>query len=194
MHTRSTTRSFTTAFTIAFACALVPLALAAQDATLPTYRGQGSVTQAIDTDQGAVLDIGSGITMTFPKGLPVGHSRLLTLSKSSKKPSAAQVHAGFVAIGPTLELNVPLNAGGTPLTLELTTKSDPQKRSGKLVLAMEIGTLCTAENKAYKLKNGLCSGWDLVSARYDEAGKRVVAELQSTGGMRMIFGVVPGDE
>jgi hypothetical protein len=56
---------------------------------------------------------------------------------------------------------------------------------------MEIGTFCDGENKAHKLKNGLCSGFELHDAEYDAAGKRMLANLASTGGMRMQFGTVP---
>lgn len=171
-----------------------PRALHAEDSGLPTFSGKGSVTQAIDTDLGAIFDLGSGITMTFPKGLPVGHSRLLTLKKAKKKPSSAQVQKGFVAVGTALELNVPLNAQGTPIVLAMTMKNDPRKRGQKLVLAMEIATLCTDENKANKLKGGLCAGFELLPAEYDASGQRMVAELSSTGGMRMVFGVVSDEE
>src|SRR5262249_9712708 len=162
-----------------------------QDSTMPTFTGKGSATQAIDTDHGAVFDIGSGVIITFPKGLPVGHSRIITFQKAKKKPAPAQIHKGFVPVGAPLELNVPLNGGSKPIRLTLTTKSNPEKRNMKLVLAMEIGTLCTAENKSAKLPNGLCAGWELEPASYSDSDQRVVAELQSTGGMRMVFGLSP---
>lgn len=180
------------------ACSLLliaaPHALRAEGTAMPTFTGKGSITQAIDGDFGALFDLGSGITMTFPKGLPVGHSRLLTLKKASKKPAGAQIRKGFVALGTALELNIPLNASGTPIVLAVAMKNDPRKKNQKLVLAMEIGTLCNAENKANKLKNGLCADWELRAADYDAAGQRMVAELESTGGMRMVFGLVSDSE
>lgn len=171
----------------------LPLSLMAQDSGLPTFSGKGSVTQAIDTVTGAIFDLGGGITMTFPKGLPVGHSRLITLKKASKKPSAAQIQKGFSAVGTALDISVPLNAPDAPIVLSQTVKSDPIKSHQRLVLAMEVGTLCTDENKAFKLKGGLCSGWELIDANYDAADKRLTAQLHSTGGMRMVFGTVSND-
>ena len=81
--------------------------------------------------------------------------------------------------------------GGSPMEVAIAVKNDPRKVGQKLVLAMEVGTLCNAENKSSKLKNGLCSGWELVDADYDGTGRRLVAKLQSTGGLRMTFGLVP---
>ncbi|HEX7477070.1 MAG TPA: hypothetical protein VF331_04645 [Polyangiales bacterium] len=175
---------------LATLCAALPLSLFAQDSGLPTFSGKGSVTQAIDTVTGAVFDLGAGITMTFPKGLPVGHSRLITLKKAGKKPSGAQIQKGFSAVGTALEISVPLNAPDAPIVLAQSWKSDPRKLHQRLVLAMEVGTLCTQENKAFKLNGGLCSGWELIDARYDDSDKRLIAELHSTGGLRMVFGTV----
>ena len=164
----------------------------AEDAAVPTFTGNGSVTQAINTDTGAVLDIGAGITMLFPKGLPVGRSRLVTFKKATKKITPAQVQKGFSPLGTPLDFNMPISAGGgSPMEVAVAVKNDPRKVGMKLVLAMEVGTLCNDENKHSKLKNGLCSGWELVEADYDGSGRRLVAKLQSTGGLRLVFGLVP---
>jgi hypothetical protein len=164
----------------------------AQDAAMPTFTGNGSITQALNTDTGAIFDLGSGIVMTFPKGLPVGRSRLVTLKKSAKKIAPAQVQKGFSPLGTALEFSTPISAGGgSPMEVAISVKNDPRKVGQKLVLAMEIGTLCNDTNKSTKLKNGLCSGWELVDADYDGTGRRLVAKLQSTGGLRMTFGLVP---
>jgi hypothetical protein len=171
---------------------LSPLALLAQE--MSVYSGKGEVTQAIDGDAGAVFDIGGGVTITFPKGLPVGHSRILTFKKAKKKPNGADVKQGFVPLGPALELSIPLNASARPIVLAMSAKKNPASRKQRLVLAMEIGTLCNDDNQHAKLKNGLCAGWELGEARYDDATQRVIAELSSTGGMRMAFGLVPADE
>jgi hypothetical protein len=56
---------------------------------------------------------------------------------------------------------------------------------------MEIGTICSDENKKFKLKNGLCSGWEILPAQYDAAGQQLIAKLQSTGGLRLVFGLLP---
>jgi hypothetical protein len=162
----------------------------AQDAEIPTFTGKGSVTQAINTDTGALLDIG-GITMLFPKGLPVGRSRLVTLKKATKKIAPAQVQKGFSPLGMPLEFSTPISAGGgKPIEVAVAVKNDPRKSGTRLVLAMEVGTLCNDANKNAKLKGGLCSGWEFVDAEYDGSGRRLVAKLQSTGGLRMQFGLL----
>ncbi|HLF24089.1 MAG TPA: hypothetical protein VI565_09235, partial [Burkholderiales bacterium] len=84
-----------------------------------------------------------------------------------------------------------LNTAGKPVHLAMSMKSDPKKPGQKIVLAMEVATFCDAHNKAFKLSNGLCSGWEMHEADY-EAG-RIVAKLRSTGGMRMQFGLLPED-
>ena len=164
----------------------------AQDAEIPTFTGKGSVTQAINTDTGAIFDLGSGVTMMFPKGLPVGRSRLVTLKKASKAVNASAVQKGFSPLGMALDFSTPISAGGgSPMQVAVAVKNDPRKAGRKLVLAMEVGTLCNATNKSSKLKNGLCSGWEFVDAEYDGTGRRLVANLQSTGGLRMVFGLLP---
>jgi hypothetical protein len=157
---------------------------------MPRFTGNGAITQAINGDVGAVLDIGSGLTMTFPKGIPVGRSRLVTFKKSARKPSGAQVQKGFVPLGTPMEFNIPVSAGDSPIVVSMATKTDPRKKGEKLVLAMEVGTLCTPENKATKGKNGLCSGWELVDANFDPAAGALTAKLQSTGGQRLVFGMI----
>jgi hypothetical protein len=163
----------------------------AQDASIPTFTGKGSVTQAINTDTGALFDLGGGVTMMFPKGLPVGRSRLVTLKKAGKAINANAVQKGFAPLGMALDFSTPIAAGGAPMEVAVPVKNDPRKAGRKLVLAMEIGTLCNDTNKSAKLKNGLCSGWEFIDAEYDGTGRRLVAKLQSTGGLRMVFGLLP---
>jgi acyl dehydratase len=155
----------------------------------PRFTGNGSVTQAINGDLGAILDIGGGQTMTFPKGIPVGRSRLVTLKKAAK-PSGPQVHKGFTPLGNAVEFNTPVSAGRAPIVLAQALKKDPSKKGARIVVAMEVGTLCNEDNKKYKLKNGLCSGWEIFDAQYDAAGAQLVAKLQSTGGLRLVFGLL----
>jgi hypothetical protein len=183
--------------TVRFTClalisAVCGSAALAEDVAMPTFTGKGSITQAINTDTGALFDLGTGITMTFPKGLPVGRSRLVTLKKATKKIAPAQVQKGFVPLATPLDFSTPISAGGgSPMEVAMAVKNDPRKVGTKLVLAMEIGTLCNDTNKSTKMKNGLCSGWELVDAEYDGTGRRLVAQLTSTGGARMTFGLVP---
>jgi hypothetical protein len=161
--------------------------------SMPTFTGKGKLTEAINGKVGAVFDIGSGITMSFPKGLPVGESRLVTLQKGKALPGKL-VHAKWKGVGPVLDFNGAFTTSRSPIVLAINNPKDPSTAKLKLVVAMEISTLCDDTNKAHKLKNGLCSGFELHDAEYDDASKKLVAKLASTGGMRMQFGLVPADE
>lgn len=179
----------TLATTIAALLAL-PLLLAAQE--MPVFTGKGKVTDAIDGKLGAIFDIGKGVTMLFPRGLPVGSSRLVTLERARKRPSPQQIHKKFKKVGNALNFTGAFNAPDRPIELAIKFKKEPKKKGFKLVLAMEIGTFCEAHNKKYKLKGSLCSGWEFTDAQFD--GSRIVARLQSTGGMRMQFGFIPEND
>lgn len=188
------TKKLSLTFTLSLLCALLALssALLAQE-PMPTFSGKGKVTDAINGKLGAVFDIGGGATMTFPKGLPVGESRLVTLQKGKALP-AKLVHAKFRPAGPALDFSGAFTTARSPIVLSINSGKNPIGKGMKLVVAMEIGTFCEGPNKAHKLKNGLCSGFELHDAEYDSAGKRMVANLASTGGLRMQFGTVPEGE
>jgi hypothetical protein len=156
---------------------------------MPRFTGNGSITQAINGDVGAILDVGGGQVMIFPKGIPVGRSRLVTLKKAPS-PKGSQVQKNFTPIGGALDFNTPVSAGSSPIVVTQALKKDPNKKGARLVLAMEVGTLCNDENKKFKLKNGLCSGWEILDASYDAAGAQLIAKLQSTGGQRLVFGLI----
>lgn len=160
---------------------------------MPTFTGKGKVTEAINGDTGAVFDIGGGISMTFPKGLPVGRSRLVTLKKGGSVPGKL-AHPKFQPLGPGLDFSGAFNTNRAPIVLAVASKKDPIKKGMKLVVAMEVGSFCEGPNKSHKLKGGLCSGIELHDAEYDSAGARMVANLRSTGGLRLQFGLVPADE
>jgi hypothetical protein len=166
-----------------------PPATPAAAGETPTFTGRGKVTDAVNTDTGAIFDIGSGITMTFPKGLPVGRSRVVTLEKA--KPVPTKLIPGFKPLGQAVQFSGAFGTSGKPIVLAIGTKGDPSQRGMKLVLAVENGTFCEAANKAYRLQTGLCSGFELQEAEYDPVGKRLVGKLATTGGLRMQFGLVP---
>ena len=160
------------------------------DGSMPTFTGKGKVTEAINADVGALFDIGGGITMMFPKGLPVGRSRLVTLQKARGRMPIKLID-GFKPVGPALDFTGAFNTSGKPIVLSMAQRSNPIKRGQKLIVAMEVGTFCEGKNKAFKLKGGLCSGLEQHDADYDAGSKRVIAKLRSTGGLRMQFGTVP---
>jgi hypothetical protein len=162
---------------------------------MQTFTGKGKITEAINADYGAIFDLGGGVTMTFPKGLPVGRSRLVTLQHGRPLPGAL-VHEKWKPLGPPLDFTGAFNTAGKPIVLAVAYKGDPVKsgQKEKLVVAMEVGSFCEGRNKAYKLQGGLCSGFELRDAEYDAAGQRLVANLRSTGGLRMQFGLVPAND
>lgn len=158
-------------------------------AGVPTFSGKGKVTDAIDGEKGALFDIGLA-TIFFPPGIPVGSSRLVTLSKGRSAP-AKSIHSDFKVAGPALDFNGAFSSPARPMVVSVQQKKSPTKAGLRLVIAVEIGTFCDDHNKQYKLKSGLCSGWELHEASYDAAGKQMVARLESTGGLRLQFGLVP---
>ena len=165
----------------------------AKTGPMPTFSGKGKVTEAINMDTGAIFDIGGGITLMFPKGLPVGRSRLVTLQKARGR-MPTQLVPKFKPLGPALDFSGAFNTAGKPMILSIPNKSNPIKGGQKLVVAMEVGTFCEGPNKAFKIKGGLCTGFELQDADYDEGEKRLVAKLRSTGGLRMQFGTVSEGE
>lgn len=183
----------------AIALLLVPLALSAQEddakksepGGMPTYTGKGKVHKAIDMDTGAIFDIGGGVTMTFPKGIPVGHSRLVTLKFSRKRPPASLIHPKFKPQGKAISFSGAFNARRTPMVLAMKVRSEPRKRGYKLVLAIEEAGFCEKKNKKFKVGKGLCSTWRTVDAEYDHGSKRIIARIESTSGLRLQFGWIP---
>lgn len=164
---------------------------AAAGTPMPTFSGKGKVHQAINSDTGAIFDIGGGVTMTFPKGLPVGRSRLVTLSKGRGSLPGKLVHPKWRPVGPLLDFSGSFNTSRAPILLSVPANSDPAKGGMRLVVAMEVGSFCEGEAKKHKLSDGLCSGFELHDAEFDPAGKRLTAKLRSTGGHRLQFGLVP---
>lgn len=159
---------------------------------MPVYKDARAIEETLNTDTGAEFQLGKDILMRFPVGLPVGRSRLVVL-KHGKAVSPKQIAEGFSPLGPALEFNGALATSDRPIEVVWTTKKDPSKAGKKLVLAMEIGTFCDDHNKKFKLKSGLCSGWELVEARFDPTTNTVRADLNSTGGMRLQFGLASED-
>jgi len=161
----------------------------ADPTAMPTHTGGGSVTEAVDSDRGAIFDIGGGITMLLPRGLPIGHSRLLTLRKDNKAPKPADVASGFQRHGQTVRFDGALNASNSPIELALAMKKAPEKRGFRFVLAMEVAGLCDDSNRHNRISQLLCSTWEIVDASYEDG--RAVAHLGRTGGYRLQFGWIP---
>lgn len=175
---------------LALAGMLAAGTLAAQSgegsAGTPHHQGRGKVTEAVG-QKGAILDIGQGITLHLPPGLPIGSSRVLTFRKA--KRNVRPPIEGFSRVGPTLRFDGALSARSNPITLSIRTSKVRPKPKHRLVLAVEQAGLCTEENKQHKLPNGLCSTWETAAASHDGTG--LTAELETTGGYRLQFGWMP---
>jgi hypothetical protein len=156
---------------------------------MPRYTGRGSVSEAVDSDRGAIYDIGGGMTLLLPVGLPIGHSRVLTLRKDNKAPKPADVAPGFQRQGQTVRFDGALNAPGSPIEFALALKKAPVKRGFRFVLAMETAGLCDASNKQNRISSLLCSTWEIVDTTFD--GARALARVDHTGGYRLQFGWIP---
>lgn len=180
---------------LGLALSVITTGALAAEGGVPKFSGKGKVTEAIDGNQGALFDIGRGSTMYFPPGIPVGSSRLVTLSRGKRPPTKA-IHPKFKPLGPTLDFNGAFSTSGRPMVVTVKQKRNPKKKGLRLVLAVEVGTFCEAHNKKYKLKSGLCSGWEFHDATFDGREGNLVGKLPSSGGMRLQFGLVPeeGDE
>lgn len=160
---------------------------------VPKFSGKGKVTEAIDGNRGALFDIGGGSTMYFPPGIPVGSSRLVTLSRG-KRPPAKAIHPKFKPLGATLNFNGAFSTAGREMVVTVRQKRKPTKKGMRLVLAVEVGTFCEAHNKKYKLKSGLCSGWEFHEATFDASEGALVGKLPSSGGLRLQFGLIPDED
>lgn len=175
--------------------AAAPALLLAQDGGggMPTYTAKkGAITEAINSKVGALFDLG-GVTMLFPRGLPVGESRLVTLKNGKGRLPGKLIGKGWKPIGKVLDFNGAFNTSSKPIVLSMKASRDPAKGNRRLVVAMEVGTFCEGPNKAHKLKGGLCSGFELHDAEFDASAKLLVARLESTGGLRLQFGTVAAD-
>jgi len=131
--------------------------------------------------------------MTFPKGLAVGRSRLVTLKKGSSLPGAV-VNPKWKPLGPTLDFSGAFNTSGKSIVLAMESKTDPVKTASSLVVAMEVGSFLRRQKQGIpSSKGGLCSGL--------RAARRPVTTRANAGWsptalhrrLRMQFGLVPHD-
>jgi hypothetical protein len=167
--------------------AITSAVLSAQER--PTYSGDREVSELVDAKVGAVFEIASGFTMTFPKGIDV--SGVFTLKTTRDRPKSSQIHSDFTRHGSTLFFDGALTATGEPIVVGFSLQREPRREGLKFVLAVEEEAECEGANAKYKLESGMCSHWTVVDTEYDEAAKCMVAKLKNTGGFRLQFGWMP---
>jgi hypothetical protein len=157
---------------------------------LPTHQGSHEVSASIG-HAGAMLSLKNNISLFLPPGLPIGTSRNVTLRVAKQRVRAADVAAGFVPIGPTIEFNSPVATNGTPVQVTFKAESFRPRAGHRLVMAMEMAGFCDPAKTLPKLPGGLCAAWSLFDARYEAGACR--ADLRELGGHRLQFGSVPTD-
>ena len=116
----------------------------------------------------------------------------MTFSESRARPANGDVAEGFTRIGPAFDFDGAINATSNPILVSMRQPRSPARAGTRLVLAMEQPAMCL--DGMERLGGGtssLCSSWELLDARFDEAESRLVAEIRSPGGHRLLFGTVP---
>jgi len=56
---------------------------------------------------------------------------------------------------------------------------------------LEQPSICREGLPPLEGAGGLCSGWELIDARYSESERRLSASMTTPGGHRLMFGWVP---
>jgi hypothetical protein len=102
-----------------------------------------------------------------------------------------RVAEGFRRIGPILSFDGAINATRSPVVVSIRQPSDPARPNLRVVLAMEQPTICREGLDPVPHMANLCGTWELVNARFDAGERRLVAELPTPGGYRLVFGTVP---
>jgi len=156
----------------------------------PIYRGRDRATGHASNALGAAYELGNGAKLVLPAGNRISSSQTFTLSVSRAAPRPSEVATGFVRQGPVLAFEGQIDASRAPVELSLKQRSLRMRPGTKVVLAMEIAGICDATHTT-RLGGPLCSHWRLLDAQFDAAGGRLVAQIPSPGGRRLVFGFVP---
>ncbi len=168
---------------------LVISSLVVAQQAIPTYTGDREITEMVDADVGAVLELDDGLSVILPKGIDA--TGVFTLKKTRDRPDSSQVHPEFTRHGPTMLFDAPLKASNKPIVVGLGLKRAPRREGLKFVLAAEREGPCEGRNAKYELESGMCSHWTIVTTEYDDQNRRMVAKLMRTDGLRLQFGWMP---
>lgn len=156
----------------------------------PTATGRSDVAAQVDR-QGRILELHSKARIVIPPNLPVA-ARRVRFAELRDRIDAAAVAAGFQRIGSVYSFDGAINATEAPVEVSIVSPRDPARRGARLVLAMETPTICRAGLPPLPgASAGLCSGWELLPARWDATDHRLSARMATPGGYRLMFGTVP---
>ena len=156
----------------------------------PTASGRSEVN-AVVGPRGMTFELHSKARVFIPAGLPTGAGRRVTFSEVRTRVEASSVAPGFVRLGALMNFDAALNATSNPVVISIRQPSNPLRDDRRVVLAMEQPTICREGLTPLAGAGGLCSGWELIDARYDEGERRLSASMPTPGGHRLMFGWVP---
>jgi hypothetical protein len=156
----------------------------------PVYRGRDRATGQASNALGAAYELGNGAKLVLPAGNRISTSQTFTFSVSRAAPRPSEVETGFVRQGPVLAFDGQIDASRAPVELSLKQRSLRMRPGMKVVLAMEIAGICDATHTT-RLGGPLCAHWRLLDAQFDAATGRLIAQIPSPGGRRLVFGFVP---
>lgn len=156
----------------------------------PTASGRTEVN-AVVGPRGMTFELHSKARIFIPAGLPTGAGRRISFAEVRGRVDAATVAPGFTRIGALMSFNGALNATSNPVIVSIRQPSSPLRDDRRIVLAMEQPTICREGLPPLEGAGGLCAGWELIDATYDEAEHRLSAAMPTPGGHRLMFGWVP---
>lgn len=156
----------------------------------PTTTGRAEASAAVG-QAGMTFELHSKARLFVPPGLPIGSARRMRFAEERAGFNPAHVAEGFRRIGPALSFDGAINATRSPVVVSIRQPSDPARPNLRVVLAMEQPTICREGLEPVPHMANLCSSWELLDARYDAGERRLMAELRTPGGYRLVFGTVP---
>lgn len=159
----------------------------------PTTRGRTEASAAVG-QAGMIFELGIHARLVVPPRLPIGSSRRMRFAQARGAFDPSRVAPGFRRIGPVLFFDGAIDATSSPVVVSIRQPRNPARPGQRLVLAMEQATICREGLVPLPNVSNLCSGWELLDARHDPAEGRLVAELRTPGGYRLVFGTVPRAE
>lgn len=160
---------------------------------MPTTTGRDEAQAAVG-QRGMIFVLHNKARAIVPPGLPIGDARRIRFAVARGRFVPDRVAPGFRRIGPVLSFDGAINATSRPVQISISQPADPSRPTLRLVLAMEQPTICREGLDRLPDAANLCSTWELVEARYDPGEKRLIAELPTPGGYRLVFGTVPRDQ
>lgn len=160
------------------------------DAPAPVLEATGRTEATGHVDRrGFTFRLRSGAALVLPPNLPVG-ARNMRFGESRDRVANTDVAAGFTRVGNALSFDAAVNATSAPLVVSLPVGRTRLGERQHFVLAVEQPTLCREGSRPLPGNPpNFCSSWELVNARVVEG--RIVAEVPTPGGYRLIFGTMP---